>query len=934
MQPFPHQQPFFAQPLALLAIALSAGILGARFIPVSLNPNTLVPPNHIPPCLISLSSISLSLIPLLIFCALATLLALASALRQRLRLSTASLTIAFTLSGASLALIEKQQVRPDGLKEFLDRGVIAVGEPVELTGVLNRPPETAPASLYFTMRAEQVRYKGNEKQTSGVISLMVPIYDKATAEEYQKLELRYGARVRLMTTLRRTDNYRNPGVSSFTEFLERKGYDATGFIKSPLLIERLNDDRVFLPLAWLYERRSQLETQIRSHFSPEAAGVINASLLGNRYYLSRPTAERFRDGGTFHVLVISGWHISVIGGLIFLIARRFTRKKGWQFLLSAIVLWGYALAVGAEASVVRAALMFTLLTLAPVIGRRGASLNTLGAAGLLLLVWRPSSLFDPSFQLTFLSVMAIVVLAWPLLAKMSAIGSWRPTRETPHPPSCAPWLRSAAELLFWSERKWKKEMEELTYNYKVIKDPRAALLENFHLQRPLRYAFASVVVSFSVQLTLLPLLVVYFHRLSISSLILNVGVSLLMALLSLTALAALIVTQVSLALAGPLIGLTNALNWLMVHCVDPFAWLGIASLRLPEYSGWGASIYVLYYVTLIGVASALSRWDPFQLRPTKSGRVVRFNRVALLAHSIPVALILFHPLSEARADGRLRVDFLDVGQGDAALVTMPDGTTLLVDGGGRPNFMSRKRASGANDEEPFERDTRSIGEAVVSEYLWWRGLDRVDYVLATHMDADHVDGLNDVMRNFKVRAALVSRRPPADPEFKKFNQTARAQGVPINLIGRGDVLKFGNSRARVLWPSPSKSLPSRNNDSIILRLDFGKRKILLTGDVERAGETALLNSKRTRNYLAADVVKAPHHGSKSSSNEAFVKATGARYSIISVGQTSIFGHPHKEVVERWQRSGAEVLTTGTSGMITVTTDGGDLRVRTFMSDKL
>ena len=90
-------------------------------------------------------------------------------------------------------------------------------------------------------------------------------------------------------------------------------------------------------------------------------------------------------------------------------------------------------------------------------------------------------------------------------------------------------------------------------------------------------------------------------------------------------------------------------------------------------------------------------------------------------------------------------------------MTMPDGTTLLVDGGGRPKFL--KKNPEGQPKETFERDARSIGEAVVSEYLWWRGLDHVDYVLATHADADHIDGLNDVMRNFEVRAALVARRP-------------------------------------------------------------------------------------------------------------------------------------------------------------------------------
>jgi len=281
---------------------------------------------------------------------------------------------------------------------------------------------------------------------------------------------------------------------------------------------------------------------------------------------------------------------------------------------------------------------------------------------------------------------------------------------------------------------------------------------------------------------------------------------------------------------------------------------------------------------------------------------------------------------------------LDVGQGDAALVTMPDGTTLLIDGGGRPNFRGRKAneeaESGAafSDEEfaeVFERDARSIGEAVVCEYLWWRGLDRVDYILATHADADHIDGLNEVARNFKVRTAFVARTPGADPEYAKFAETLREKKIPLSLIGAGDVLRFGGVTATALWPalSADRNAPSRNNDSIVLRLQYGDRTVLMTGDLEKEGEAAILGAN---NDIHSDIVKVPHHGSKTSSTSAFVSAARPHLAVISVGLTSMFGHPNKEVVERWQTSGAEVMTTGRRGTITVSTDGKDLRVETFI----
>lgn len=921
-------------PLAQLAAAFALGILGKSYIAVPL----------------ALLISSAMLVTLLTGIVILTNERRTTASARRSD-ATVLVVLAVFVLGAILESIEQNQVPANQLRSLLDKGVVAIGEPIELTGVLERDPELAPERLYLQLRLEKIRSRliepatpGNatktgaiERNASGVVTLLASIPTGTSKQEFDQLDLRYGARVRVMTVLERADSFRNPGVSSFTEYLDRKGYDATGFVKSPLLVERLENVRVFLPLRWLYGWRRKLQTEIDSRFSRDTAGVLDAALLGNRYNLSRATSERFREGGTFHVLVISGLHITFLGGLVFLIARHFTRSAVLQFLLSATALWAYSLAVGAEASVVRAALMFTIILFGPLVSRHSSSLNTLGGTALVLLAWRPNDLFDPSFQLTFVSVLAIVVFAWPLMEKLSAIGSWRPTRETPYPPSCTPWLLGFCESLFWSERKAAHELERANYSYRLFKAPLAAKLERTHLQRPLRYAFGATLVSAIVQMSLLPFLVIYFHRLSFASFVLNIGVSLMMAAVAIVAAVALVVAQLSLTLATPLISVTNSLNWLMVHSVDPFSRVGAASIRLPEYTGWASAVYGLYYVPLLLLVVSLARWKPFDLPrfTRKKMRRFRVKVFALLAQLIATGVIIAHPYSTGRATGKLRVDFLDVGQGDSALVTFPDDTTLLIDGGGYPGpFENKNRFSELEDagEEPFEREARSIGESVVSEYLWWRGLDHVDYILATHADADHIDGLNDVARNFAVRAALVARTPGKDEEYARFAETLAEKDIPLRLVGAGDVLRVGGVTAQVLWPEPKQdpNSPSRNNDSIVLRLQLGERALLLTGDIEMAGENGMLRSGED---LRADVVKVAHHGSRTSSTPGFIAAARPRLAIISVGQTSIFGHPNVDVIERWNGIGAQVLTTGNSGTITVTTDGRDLELETYVKKK-
>lgn len=844
MKTDPHQVCFHKYPLVQIAVPFCLGITAVEYVPY--------------PAIGSFG------------CAVVVLIAL---LKDRLRLAGYMLLVALFFTGA---------IRQGQTRQLIPAGLLV------LTGVLDGPPEYARDRVYLNLKVEH----GFE----GSVSLL------CLGSDYRTLDLRYGSRIRVTTTLSRADNYRNPGVSPRAEYLERRGYGATGVVKGANSIVKLGDTRVFPVLAWLYEWRERLQHEIDSRFDPETAGVLDAALLGNRYNLSPAAVERFREGGTFHVLVISGLHITFIGGIVLLVVRRLTNRRMVQFVLPAVVVWCYSLAVGAEASVVRAATMFTFVGFGALLFRPATSLNGLGAAALVLLVHDPQEIFDPSFQLTFLSVFAIVAVAWPLLQKLSAIGAWYPTGESPYPPNCSRELKTFCEILFWSERNWKREMARSTHRYRVFKAPLAAGLERYQIQRCLRYVFGAILVSVAVQIVLLPQMIVYFHRLSLSSLLLNIVVSVLLAVLAAIALVALLVAQVSAPVAAPLFKLAGAIDWLMVHSVDPFTSLGVASLRLPEYSGWAWLIYVVYYVPLLVLVVALDRWQPLARSSAKRNR--RVLPLALV-QSVLMIILIVHPFSAARADGRLRIDFLDVGQGDAALITMPDGTTLLVDGGGRP----------------FERASLSIGEAVVSEYLWWRGIDRVDYVLATHADADHIDGLNDVLKNFAVNTALVGRTPANDPEFAKFSRSLKKTN--LQTVHAGDVIRFGEVELSVLWPPPGSD--STNNDSVVLKLKFRGRSILLTGDIEKKTESVL-----SATALKVDVVKVAHHGSRTSSIEPFVAATKPRYAIISVGRDSMFGHPHPEVVERWQTSGARVFTTGQSGTITVTTDGTDLRLERFI----
>ena len=640
-------------------------------------------------------------------------------------------------------------------------------------------------------------------------------------------------------------------------------------------------------------------------------------------------AELFREGGTFHVLVISGLHITFIGGLTLLLLRFFTKKRLWQFILASLFLWSYTLAVGADVPVVRAALMFTILLFSQVIYRTGTLLNSLGLCAFILLIWRPNDLFNPSFQLTFASVAAIVAFAFPLIETLRKIGSWSPTTEKPFPSDVPVWLKRFCEMLYWRENVWEFENKQQIWSAKLFKSPYLKWLEAKKLQAVFAYLFEGILVSLIVQIWLLPLLIFYFHRVSPSSILLNIWVGFFIALETFSALIAVFFAQFSTFLALPLIKLTEIFNWFLLLLPNIFVSNDFASFRVPVYSGAMKAFYFVYFVPILIATFWLNYWKPFDLdskfQISNSKFVLQITSICLL---IFVALIIFHPFSAPEIDGKLHVEFLDVGQGDSIFVTFPNGENLLVDGGGKINFK-KNYSKNEEENEPFEPDTQNIGETVVSNFLWQKGYSKIDYILATHADTDHIQGLTDIAKNFRVRGAFFGRTPQKDEDFLELQSVLNRKNIPAMTLSRGDVLTFGDAKVEILYPESDNTseAASENNHSIVLRISYGTKKFLLTGDIERETENLLLQNPSS---LQADIVKVPHHGSRTSSTIQFIAATKAEYAIIPVGRRSMFGHPHEEIVERWEKSGAKIYTTGERGTVSISTDGKNLEVQTFL----
>ena len=306
---------------------------------------------------------------------------------------------------------------------------------------------------------------------------------------------------------------------------------------------------------------------------------------------------------------------------------------------------------------------------------------------------------------------------------------------------------------------------------------------------------------------------------------------------------------------------------------------------------------------------------------TTSGRDFKRYRIwpetiaalALIALAFAVAMFPFAPRLAA---GQLEVTVLDVGQGDSIFAAFPDGRTMLVDGGGQ---YSQNSTGGY-------RSGPDVGEEVVSPYLWQRGLKRVDVIALTHAHHDHLDGLYAVIDNFHVKELWVGRDVDS-PAYSDLLAYARARGVAVIHHLRGDTFNWGGTNGQVLWPeNPVLAPKATNDDCLVLRIEDGGIRFLLTGDIEKRVEGSLVKDGDT---LSADFLKVPHHGSKTSSTNAFLARVGPRVAVVSVGEGNPFGHPNPETVGRLEGTKAMVLRTDRDGAVTAITTGHELAVHTF-----
>ncbi|MBI4460062.1 MAG: ComEC/Rec2 family competence protein [Acidobacteria bacterium] len=798
----------------------------------------------------------------------------------------------FFVCGTFLAAAEHSFLPPHHLESLVRRGLFHPERPSQIIGWARTPSLPRPGGKYLDVEVTELRQSGRSFSAQGQIRL----YHYPNRNRTSPPLAAYGNRLSLsLRELRSPRNFLTPGAFDYQGYLRRRGIYFTGLVRDALEVELLPGRGGSRWRAVLEDLRVQLLAHLDLLYpkplGSQRSSLLKAMLLGEDDGLTPETESAFQESGTYHLLVVSGLHVGALAvGLYWLFSA--LRLSSWLITsLVAVSVGAFAVLAGSGIPVLRATLMVLIYLAARFLYRDRVLLNSIAAAAFLLLVLHPLDLRDASFQLSFLAVLILAAITVPIV-------QW----------TQSPFRLALREL---ENRELDKHLEPRPAQFR--QDMRVVL--DYLITRPDRPPYRllrwsapkatsgafllaeALTVTLFMQAGFSLVMVVYFHRVTWSGIVANL---LLLSLTTVLIPLGFLVLFVSwlwwpaAKLGAGALGILVSWIYGIAEWSAGFHWL---HRRVPTPPLWISACFLAAILLLALAVARRSRWT----WPAVAG----FFFLAVV--------LTWSPYAPRLRQGRLEVTALDVGQGDSVLVVFPKGTTMLVDGGGTIPF-------------PGSLSRMDIGEDVVSPALWSRQIKTLDIAVLTHAHWDHLGGLFSILRNFQVRELWIGPGPHPD-NLERLLNLAAARGVRVLRRQSGDYQRIDGVELSVLSP-PADWNPRRvsNNDSLVLRLQYGRRRVLLPGDIESRMEKRLAENGYS---LTSDILKIPHHGSKTSTTPSFLARVDPRFGIVSVGAYGRFGHPSAEVLESLRRAGVRAFRTSQDGSVTALTDGHRIELSAY-----
>ena len=645
----------------------------------------------------------------------------------------------------------------------------------------------------------------------------------------------------------------------------------------------------------IYQFKCELGVVIDLLFQDESAGIMHAMLLGEKSTLDADIKQLYQLGGIIHILAISGLHISILGMGIYNGMRKCLVPIWMATPVCILFMTGYGVMTGMGISCLRAVFMFSIHVLAGVFGRTYDMLTTLSLIGIWILLQQPLYIMHSGFLLSFGAVVAIGLVV--------------------------PWFQSLWKVQNIPRRNIHKEKIQKEKNQKENSSK-----ENIYkVSERINRIRSNIIFGVGMMVFTLPILLYFYYSIPIYSFLLNLIVIALMGVLMVDGLVAILISilliffqKVSILpiltyMVIPAKVILNLFDWCCNMTIRfPF---GILNIGKPEvwqmvlyYSMLGVLLYFYYQKKSIQIPALL-------------------QKTALLC----AILVLCHKNLTG-----LSVSFLDVGQGDGIVIVNENGNCYMMDGG--------------------STSKNKVGQYQIIPFLKSRGIIRLEAVLLSHPDEDHVNGVIEMIEQTGKTGIKIGCRvlpdvsqEQKDSELLDLRQLAKEYGIPVRYIGSGDVIwdkrlkieclnpesqsegregedsqrkvtQSGHRQRKVTQRKATQGGSGQSEDmneiSEVLYLEYGEFSMLLTGDVTGTAEKEVIGKLSGKNLLT--VLKVAHHGSKYSTPMELLELAKPQYAIISAGENNRYGHPHEETLKRLEKAGCEVLRTDELGAIILT----------------
>ena len=690
------------------------------------------------------------------------------------------------------------------------------------------------------------------------------LLDVKLKEYNQKLE--YGDYIEFNGTYNKPNSQRNYGGYDYSLYLKTQKIYGTFECSK---ISTISKNKGNLIKSNILSFKEYIKSILRANLSEEEANLCIGLIIGDRTNLNENIEEDFKTSNLTHMLAVSGSHFVYIILALTYINKLFKRKRlGQVFMLIIIVL--FMNLTGNTGSVVRSGIMASLTILASMFYRKADLWTNMAIAVLIQIVINPYTIFDIGVQLSYGGVIGIVLFNESINNIIEYIISKIKLRSNK---IINNGMSSNIKTTNLIEQKINKRLE-----IKNNKKDSNQIIENL-----IKYIKESVSVAISANIVIIPIMMLNFNTISLSFIISNLLAGAILGIIIIYAFFLAFLSILFKNFISPLFILLDILLKLLIFIAHmcskvPFSKIYVVTPNL--------FFIIIFYISI------------YLLSKRKNNK-----KILIIVILLVIIFNFIFPIFTSKRSN-LEINFIDVGQGDSTLIRV-NNKNILIDGGG------------SSYGETFE-----VGEMTLFPYLLDRGIKKLDYVIISHFDSDHCQGLNFIMENMKVEKAIISNLGQESNEYDTFINLAKKQGTNLIFVKMGDVIKIGNATINILFPENNLIAENEKNNNAIVFKFIGKDfSMLFTGDIEEKAENRILSIySNNLSILQATILKVAHHGSKTSTTKKFIEAVKPKIALIGVGADNNFGHPNSGVVDRLKNIGCKIYRTDKCGEITIKYD--------------